>query len=492
MVKKVQRFYGRDMRAAETGPLEASWNTYPQSIDEIVCRNWKILVARSRLALNDDGFFKEFIKLVKNNIVGSTGFRVESTPMKRNGKIDQAAKSAIDDAWEEFSEKGNFDVTGQMSRVTLEELWATTKFIDGEVFALVVVDPNLPWGFGIQMIDAMRLDPNYNEDLNNGCYIRHSIEYNHYGRPIAYHISDVTTGSFMGYHSLEANKRRISAEFVIHDFIPEFIGQKRGLPQLRSILWRLRQFSKAEDSMISNLRASASKMGFFTSSGVDEEPPPAGGEDEEGDVIAIDNADAEFYDIGNKRMIAYSPQFPDTAVEPFMRTLARGIASGMGANYYKVFNDLTAVSFSSIRQGELSERDFWKSHQTGMIDNFVRPFRQAWLKYSLLAGRIWTGRRILNPADLKITRYASFKGRTWGWIDPQSEAAASALMLERNMMTLTQFLSNQGIDFWEFIETLQNERKEMEEKGIYQVITPGGGVLASPGKTPKEESTQGK
>lgn len=486
MVKKVQRFFRADMRAAETGPLEVSWNTHPQSVDEIVVRNWRVLVARSRFALNDDGFFTGFIRLARNNVVGSKGFRVESTPM-RGEKINQSAKSAIDDAWEEFSEQGNFDVTGQLSRAKFERLWITTKMMDGEAFALIVIDEELPWGFGVQMIDPMRLDPAYNEDLRNGNIIRHSIEFNKFGRPVAYHISDVTTGVMFGYHSLDVKRTRVAAEFVLHDFVPEFVGQKRGLPQLRSILWRLRQFSKAEDSMISNLRASASKMGFFTTNGKGYEDDAEGPEK---DVIEIENNDAELYDIGDRTIVPYNPQFPDSAVEPFMRTLGRGIASGMGVNYYKVFNDLTAVSFSSIRQGELSERDFWMSHQTEMIDGFVRPLRQAWIKYSLLAGKIGSARKVWSPADLKGLSYASFKGRTWSWIDPQSEANAGALMIERNMMSLTEFLSDRGVDFWEFIETLKNERAEMEKNGIKLVSTPGSGVLASPGKTPENDNSK--
>lgn len=485
MSKRVQRAFGAEMRAAETGPLELSWDSFPRSIDMTICRNWTILVARSRLALNDDGFFTSFVRLAKDNIAGSSGFLVESTPWGRGDRIDKVAKDAIDECWKDFSERGNFDVTGQLSRVMFEHLWVASKVTNGESLALIVLDDALPWGMGLQMIDPMRLDPNFNEDLENGNHIRHAIEFNNYGRPVAYHISEYSSGSFFEEYSYtRSERRRVPAEFVVHDFVPEFVGQKRGLPWGRSIMWRLRQFSRAEDAMIANLRASASKMGFFHNDGSDAEPVKAGAEEEEDEeaVIAIDNQDAEFYDIGNKRMVQYSPQFPDQAVEPFMRTLARGISSGLGVNYYKLFNDLTAVSFSSIRQGELSERDYWRTQQTFMIDSFVRPVRQAWLKYSLLAGRIGTKRRMLSAADYGSLKQASFKGRSWAWIDPQSEAAANALMLERNMTSLTDLISDQGKDFWEFLEKLKDEREEMKKRGIEHFLTPGAGVMSSPGK----------
>lgn len=482
-VKRV--FGGADMRAAECGPLEASWDSYPRSIDMTICRSWSVLVARSRMAMNDDGFFTEFVRLAKDNIAGSNGFLVESNPVGTKDRIDGRAKDLIDEAWKDFSELGNFDVSGQYSRVMFEQLWVASKVMNGEALALIVLDESLPWGMGLQLIDPMRLDPCFNEDLPGGNYIRHSIEFNRYGRPVAYHFSRFSSGSLGDeFSSCREDRKRVDAEFVIHDFLPEFVGQKRGLPWGRSVLWRLRMFSRAEDSMIANLRASASKMGFFHSDGRDEEPAQAGAEGDDEQPIAIDNADAEFYDIGNRRMVAYAPQFPDQAVEPFMRTLGRGIASGLGTNYYKLFNDLSSVSFSSIRQGELSERDYWRSQQTFTIDRFVRPVRMAWLKFSLLAGRIGARNRWLKAADFSALKPASFKGRSWAWIDPQSEAAANALMLERNMTSLTDLIADQGKDFWEFLEKVQSERKEMAARGIVHYTTPGAGVLASPGKNP--------
>ena len=491
--RRIGRAYSADMRAAECGPLEASWRAYPQSVDSVICRSWTTLVARSRHAVHDDGFFTRYNQSVQDNVVGSSGFRVESTPIGRGGKIDKALKEAIDDAWDDFSEKGVFEVTGGLSRSAFERLWVSTKAVTGEAMCLIIIDEELPWGFGLQMIDTMRLDPLYNEDLKNGGYIRHAIEFNRYGRPVAYHIGEDTGGVFSPLVRQGERRVRVPAEYVIHDFMPEFVGQKRGLPWARSILWRLRQFSRAEDSMIANLRASASKIGFFHNDGKDVELRQAGAEDDEEPEIAIDGSDAEMYDIGNKRFVSFDPRFPDAAVEPFMRTLARGISSGMNGNYYKIFNDLSSVSFSSIRQGELSERDYWRSHQVMTIDNLVRPVRLAWLKYSLLAGKIFSSKRktvgLERWRDLKC---ADYKGRRWEWIDPQSEAAANALMMERNMKSLTEIISDQGGDFWSHLETIKNEREEMKAAGIDIYMTPGAGVLSSPGKADAGTEAQKK
>lgn len=486
-VSSVHRGFYPEMRAAANGPLEASWDANPRSIDSSIAMHWHALVARSRLAANDDGFFSRYLDLAQDNIVGHRGIRVESTPIGKGDKVDRAAKDALDDAWEEFSERGVFDVTGGLSRAQFERAWVNSKVMNGEAICLIVYDKDLPWGMGVQMIDPMRLDVRFNQDLSGGHYIRHSIEYNAYGRPIAYHIARETSFNTYGsYGYASVDRDRVPAEFVVHDFCAEFVGQKRGLPWARSILWRLRQFSRAEDSMIANLRASASKMGFFYTDGRDEEPERAGEEGAGDERIAIDNQDAEMYDIGSKRFVPYNPNFPDAAVEPFMRTLAKGISSGVGVNYYKLFNDLTAVSFSSIRQGELSERDFWKRHQEETIDNLVKPIRRAWLKFSLMSGKIAGKNRAYRADEYARLKYADYKGRGWSWIDPQSEAAANALMMERNMKSLSDILSEQGTDFWSVIEQISQERKDLDEAGIPIITTPGGGVMASPGKKPDD------
>jgi capsid protein len=69
----------------------------------------------------------------------------------------------------------------------------------------------------------------------------------------------------------------------------------------------------------------------------------------------------------------FEPQFPSNDFESFHKSILRGIASGLGVSYTSLSNDLEATSYSSIRQGALEERDFYKNITSFVIEHFIRP-----------------------------------------------------------------------------------------------------------------------
>jgi lambda family phage portal protein len=468
-------------QAAQQTRLEAGWTGTPESADGWIQKNLRTVVARSRHQATENDYARKFVAMVRNNVVGPTGIRLRSTPRDANGKIDQAAKDAIEEAWRVQSRPGNWEVTGTMSRAMFERLWIGGCAIDGSAIAVVVTGPDAgPSGFGLQIIDTMRLDPQHNEQLGGGRFIRHGIEFNSVGRPLAYHFieEDPTLPLYaVGYYG--RTYQRIDASRVIHAFIPELVGQRRGIPWMTTALWRMRNLKGFEDAAVVNARIGAAKMGFF------HDPNGEMGEDD----LPMDAEPGTFENIGGLKFESWNPQFPEQSTEQFVRTQLRGIASGICVSYNGLASDLTSVNFSSLRDGKNDERDTWRILQEWMIDTFERPVFDLWVERAVLAGSIRIRNNPLRVTDLDKYKSAEFKGRRWAWVDPQADVAAAKMAVEARLASRTKYIEewNEG-DAWDTFEQIAQEEDDMEELGVEIMTTPGAGVIGNeaPKSTEKE------
>jgi lambda family phage portal protein len=167
-------------------------------------------------------------------------------------------------------------------------------------------------------------------------------------------------------------------------------------------------------------------------------------------------------------------QFPDAAIEPFTRTLQRGIASGLNVSYNNLASDLTSVNFSSIRQGALDEREAWKGLQTWFASSFCDPVYHAWLDYSLLAGRIKIKGQRVTAARHEQCEEVLFEGRRWAWIDPNAEVSAAEKSINLHLKSRTQIARENGDDLWDVLHQTAAENEDMNKLGIDPVIKIAG------------------
>jgi len=463
-------------QAAGAGRLESTWAGTPTTIDSWIFHYWSRIVARSREQAENNDHLKKFLQMARDNIAGPTGFTFNAQIRDPSGTMDTVASSAIEDAFADWSKRGNYDITGQLSRADGERLAVTTAAMDGEVICIKKYGEDLnKWGFAVQFIDPVLLNPTKWEKLNNGNVIRHGIEFNPNGRPVAYHFRNYDE-MMMGYinHNGESFQR-VPADQVIHRFLPERVGQKRGLPWARTALWRMRMLAGFEDAAVVNARVSASKMGFFRNLDGDSD-----------DILEMDAEPGKFEDIGNREFIPYTPQFPDQAFDPFCKAMLRSISSGLGVSYNNLASDLTSVNFSSIRQGALDEREVWKGLQEWLISGFVLPIYESWLERSLLANKILIAGKPLKFDRLEKYKQVAFTGRRWAWIDPSAEMAANEKAISQKLKSRSEIIretSNRDPeDVWSEIE---REEVELKKRGIVPLIPAGAAApVAQPDPQP--------
>lgn len=452
-----------------TGRLESTWTTTPSEIDSFICTHWTKIVARARVIGREGDHGKKFLAMCRDNIAGPTGFTLQPQIVDPDGTPDKAASDAIAEAYAAFSRRENFTVTGTMTRAAYERLAVQTFARDGEFFSITRYGADAgPWGIAHQLIDPLQLDPAYCEDLGDGRFIKHGIEFNRLGRPLAYHFwKDDARANLWGGVSVRVERERVPAEQVRHVFIPEFPKQKRGLSLMISALARMRVLQNYEDAALINADISARKLGFFKDLDADPEDVPP-------EDLPMDAEAGVFENIGNREFQQFDPQYPTGEYEPFTRQCIRAMASGLGVSYNNLASDLTSVNFSSIRQGALDEREVWKGYQQQLIDDVCFENFRDWLQVALLSGRIAINGKPLRPERLEKYLACVFTGRRWGWIDPSSEIAANEKAVALKIKSRSQVMREAGQEPWATWSEINTEEQDMKSLGLDPTVQVSG------------------
>ncbi|WP_170295255.1 phage portal protein, partial [Paracoccus aestuariivivens] len=199
--------------------------------DFIVRRHQRVLVARSREQAANNDYMRGFLRMVRQNIVGPQGIRLQAQSRGTGGKLDTRANDAIEAAFVEWSRSENCDVSGKRSFRVIQGAAATAAARDGEFIIREVWGPDAgPWGYALHILDPQRCPVDYDEDYRrDGSFVRHGVEFNKFGRPLAY-LFTTTDEREADYVYGGRSFQRIPASEIIHGFVEDFIGQKRGLP----------------------------------------------------------------------------------------------------------------------------------------------------------------------------------------------------------------------------------------------------------------------
>lgn len=435
---------GARMFAASTNPdrLATAWGTTPLSADQVVDRNQTALVARSREQAANNDYARSFLRMCRQNIVGPQGVLLQAQSVDERGKLDTLANQAIETGWADWSQRANCDVTGKRSWREVQKSCVTSAAKDGEFMVHLVFGKEAgAWQFAVQVLDPQRCPIFMNEERPpSGAFIRQGIEFNRYGRPLAYYFSttDETESTYRwgGKHFV-----RIPADEIVHGFLEDMVSQKRGLPWMATALYRMRQLNAMEEAAIIKARTGANQMGFIE---WDEGFGPEAINDEE---VLIDSEPGEFQTLPQgARIKEISPQYPSGEYEPFYKRGVRGMAAGFGVLYNNLSSDLEGVNFSSIRQGTLDEREHWKDLQEWLIESLIQPVFDAWLPRALLLGKLTVRGRPLKPERIDRYRNVTWQARRWQWIDPRADVDA-AVEAKNNMLTSPgRIIREQGQD----------------------------------------------
>lgn len=443
----------RSFKAAVTNRLTWDWTPQIQSADKVIY--WDGLTIRKRardLYLNND-YVKKYVQLMVNNIVGPDGFIVQNRAKDYSGNFDVAANKLIETAWYDWGMK-YCDVQGKNSFRILCEMIMKSLVIDGEIFIRIIKNKNVKYGVQLQLIESDYVDYNLNDTLKNGNHIRMGVEIDKWRKPVAYwfKVVDIDKELNLGME-YTTDYERVSADEVIHLYNQDRPDQTRGISWLASSLLRLKMLGEYEEAAIINARISASKMGFFKSqhSGIG--------------VTSSENIEVEagtFQELPpGYDFVAFDPKFPSESHGEFVKSMLRGIASGLGVSYNTLANDLEGVNYSSIRAGLLDERDNYKTIQAMVVEKLLIPIYEQWLLMALTKGDI----------NLPLSKFEKFNapifyGRRWAWVDPLRDIEASKLAIESGFKTHAEIIAEMGGDLYDTFEQLKLENELKKKYGL--------------------------
>jgi lambda family phage portal protein len=478
----------RSYDAGETDRLTASWTTTPLTADQVIDRNQRILVARSREQAAKNDYLKNYLRLGEQNIVGHRGFILQAQAKDQNGSLDRSANEALEAWWKKWGRAENCDIKGRRSfRMTCKSS-VRTAAKDGEFMIREILGKAAPMGYALQSLDPQRCPVDYNIDrLPDGRFVRQGIEFSREGRALNYFFMTDDPGN-SGYTFNGRNLERVPASEIIHGFLEEIEGQRRGLPWAATSLWRLNQLSGFEKAALVNARTGASVGGFLEWE-KDEGPEPD--EELEDEELLIEPEGGVFQELppGLKHK-AFDSRYPSGEFGPFHKAMLRGAGAGMGVAYVSLANDLEGVNFSSIRQGVIDEREHWMDLQEWLIEVLIDRVYQRALERALLLGLVTNGPIRLKPERIAKYRDVFWQGRRWAWVDPKKDIDAEVTAKDNLLSAPSEIIRKQGRDPETVWKTVASDIKSMKDAGIPEnfIMAAMGQALGAKAPATQEET----
>lgn len=458
----------RDFAAAQSTRLTGGWNARNISANADLYRALDSLRGRSRDLFNNNDYARRFGAMVTANVVGGQGVGLQARIYDAPDRPDEFANGAVEAAWLTWCARGVCDVTGRLSFLDVQNLVILAVARDGEALVRVVRGSSATnaFGFALQVLDIDRLDTKLVRAPGKGVNeIKMGVEVNAFGRAVAYWLRPYHPGElFLVDSAVSGSHVRVPADEILHVYKPDRPEALRGLPWMHSAMLRLNHLGAYEEAAVIAARVGAAKMGFFTTP---DGAPPSDGDDED-DVPFAEVEPGAFGSLpSGTEFTPFNPDYPHQMFGEFVRANLRGIASGMGVAYHALANDLTSVSFSSIRSGTLEERDQWMAIQSWFIEAFHEPVYREWLASALAFGQV----RLPNGSALSVAKIEKFRAhvwqpRRWQWVDPRADMEANVLAVEQGFKTRTQVCAELGVDFEDVLAQLKREQDKAEALGV--------------------------
>jgi lambda family phage portal protein len=459
----------RSYKAAQTGRLFSDFIASSRSADSEIKAALQTMRFRCRDLARNDEYARRFLMLMKTNVVGDRGVQVQVKAKNADGSFDAPGNTIIETAWKAWGRKGNCTVDGRFSWKDAQRFATEALARDGEILVRLVSYPNNKDNFSIEFLEVDLLDENHNETLKNGNKIRMGVEIDQFHRPVAYHLLTAHPGDNEYSSSLSTRRTRVPAEKMLHIFLPERAQQTRGVPWMVAAIAPLKQLNGMREAVLVNERISASKMGFFITPSGDEFV----GDDVENNYTPVIEAEpGTFHQLpAGVDFKSFDPSSSANTFADFERAILRGIASGLGISYASLSNDLTQTSYSSIRQGALEDRDFYKVLHDFMIEHFVQPIFRAWMMSAMDSGSI-----PIPPTRFdKFADNLEFRARGFAWVDPQREINAAVIGLNSGILSMQDVANQYGRDIEDVMDQIVLEKEMAVARGITLAFEPFGG-----------------
>ena len=470
---------GRSFDGADMGNLFADWRPDYGFSFAAVRWNYAIMRSRGRDFAKNSPHGRNFVNIVAQN-VAHRGFllKVTSGDKQADGRmtIDKAAAHELESAFDQWANEPEWcDAAGKSTFAMMCQeacrLWPR----DGEYIFRILdggAGGNNPFHFSLKMIRPDYLDHMYCEDLPNGNKILMGVEINPWGRPVRYWFRKKVGLDWADTDYPTGERYSVPAEDIIHGFLEEDPDQPRGITWFHAVMRLMRMTDQYAFAEVTAARQQASTTMAYEPVHDSAAPLEAGQIDANGKQIqAFTPGDTIVTPQGYTAKMLQATH-PGANYADGKKAFNREMAAGLLVAYHKLCGDLEGVSYSSIRSGELSERDIWQSLQDHMIATLCRRVYLRWLKMYLISGR-----SKLPSAKFEKWAMHAWSGRSWPWVDPRSDAESNALAEDRGWKTKRQNAAAIGNDFDDILDERERDRAAVAaKKDVLAGLGFGGAV----------------
>lgn len=398
---------------------------------------------RSRDMCRNTGIGARAKNLIKNNIAGS-GIRPDSD----NQDLEELVL--------EWGKRKHCDADEIHSLYGLQGLIAGTIFESGEVLVLREwrgISDGSPIPVRIRVLEPDYMDHHHRETLENGHEIVQGVEFDRFGRRVAYWLFETHPGDALSNYSYP-KRRRVPDEDCLHLFDQLRPGQVRGVPWLAPVLLKARGLDEYEDAQLTRQKIAACYSAFVRKNPENMWSPTEDATESDRPVgERLEPGIIEILEPGEDVTFGKPPSIE--GFREFTSVTLHEIAAGIGVTYEGLTGDYSQVNYSSAQMGH--------HEMTRQI--------QTWQNHIILV-------QLLYPLSTWLVRAATILGVAkpgddieWTFpvrppVDPIKAEKASNLRLRAGRNSLEDEIRKSGRDFEDVLNEIEHSNAELDKRGI--------------------------
>lgn len=346
------------------------------------------------------------------------------------------------------------DADGVLDIYGMQNLATRSWFASGEVFTRRrprSLDAPLSAPIQVQLIESEycpMLDATVWVGMPAGNRIRQGVEFNSYGRRVAYWMYKEHPGEMMNRSPTPDQLIRISASDVSHMFEPKRPGQIRGVSELATVLVRLRSSADFEDAVLDRQKLANLFVAFL------KRPTPPDTADIEHDSLTglpkYFNADGNplaglepglMQELQPGEDVTFAnPPDAGTTYADYMRSNGLGTAAGQGLPYELMSGDIQNISDRALRVVINEFRRYCEQRQWQIvIPRFCQPVVGWWAEALALAGKIPLSR-------LDEAKNPEHQPHGWEYLHPVQDVEGKLKAIAGGLTSKSAEISRRGDD----------------------------------------------
>lgn len=432
------------------------------------------LRAWSRALVRDNAYAWGVVDTIVSSVVGC-GIAAQSQVETPEGTDIEDVNDLRDAVWREWCEV--CDVNGRMNFEEIQQLAQREIVEAGEVLIHIVKTPSnkyrgiyRPVPLALEMIEADRIateKDTYKIRPKDDVRIVRGVELDELGKPLAYWIYPEHPN---GPYAMRTMPTRIDASEILHLYRVDRIGQTRGVSWFAPVMSWLRDLGVYVDNEI-QASAVASCFGVaITTTGragsglmpsTDSETTDVNGNQfeylEPAMVVRLQPGES---------VESINPGRPNSASEPWINLMLRGISVGTGLSYEVVSRNYSGTSYSSSRTSMLEDRRRFRRWQRNLVGHLCQPVWDAFCDQAATAGVKGFPSMSDILDDRRFATAVEWQTPAWEWVDPQSEQTASDAALTSFQSTYQDELGARGKSWRNVFYQRAKEEKLKRQLGL--------------------------